>query len=114
MNPQQLDLTGKDLAVSANAGDDIVLPFTAIGIDTTSWTLECILYKANTTLTGPDGPTIGSATVVNTPGSPDSSIVVTVGSAITSLFQNVPIFGSLKKTNAGSARTLSDITISLE
>lgn len=110
----QIKLTAVKLAVCADAGDDITLPFTATGIDTTGWTLEFPLYVANPSRNGPQGDVIGSATLTNTPGTPDSSLIVRVAGNLTASYQNVPLWGVFRRTDAGNERTLVKALISLE
>jgi hypothetical protein len=110
----QIKLTAVKLAVCADAGDDIVLPFTAANIDTTDWTLDFTLHLANPSRDGPQGDAVGSATVTNTPGAPDSSLVVRIAGNVTTVYQNVPLWGVFRRTNAGSERTLVKALFSLE
>lgn len=110
----QIKLTAIKLAVCADAGDDITLPFTANGINTSGWTLECPLYLANASRDGAQGDAIGNATLTNTPGTPDSALIVRIVGSLTASYQNVPLWGVFRRTDAGHERTLVKVLISLE
>lgn len=102
-----IQLQAADIPVIANAGDDITLPFTVLATNTTGWTLAFLVYRADASGTGPDGDSIGSGTVTNTPGSPNSSVSVTVAAAVTASYGGKKLWVTFRRTDSGSARTLA-------
>ena len=102
---EPIDLSAQNIELIANAGDDIYIPVTVEDTDTTGWTLECPVYLANDLRTGPTGNSIGSGTIVNTPGDPDSDISFTIAGTLTTAYQNKTLWFRLRRTDSGQVRT---------
>lgn len=94
-----INLTAADMPLNGESADGVTLPFTVKNTDTTGWTFSVTLWRSNQQGTGPTGDSIGSGSVANTPGSPDSSLVLTVDSAVTTPYAGVPLWAVMRKTN---------------
>ena len=103
-----INLAAADMPVIAMAGDDVYLPFTVVDTITTGWTSTFTIWRANQSGNGPVGDAIGTGTVVNTPGTPDSAMTVTVAGAVTANYSGQTLWAVFKRTNAGQIRTLAN------
>lgn len=101
-----INLAAADMPVIAEAADGVVLPFTVLATDTTGWVFDVPIYRANDSKNGPAGNQIGSGSVANTPGIPNSSIVLTVAAGVTAPYAGQSLWVTMRKTN-GVARTLA-------
>lgn len=102
-----LNLLAAEFDIKGNAGDDFVIDWIAVGLNTADWTLECKLWLANSAENGPTGEApIETLSVDNTPGS-SSTLSVTIPSDTTEEQDGVVLWMILRRTDTGAVRTLS-------
>ena len=101
-----VDMSAAEVALTANAGDDIDIPATLKATDSTGWTFLFTLSTVNTARTGPADVPLYSIVPTNSPGSPNSIVSVHIPAANTAGREDQTLWCQLRRTNSGSVRTL--------
>lgn len=108
-----IDLGAARRTVICEPGDDVVIPITARGQDTTDWELEFSVYQSNRCGDGPTGASVGGS-VANSPNSPDSGFTLSIDHTVTAANSQLALWGVLTGTIDGARRTLIELMIQVQ